>query len=48
MFEWNEAIQKIIYWIEEHLTEIPPCLNYQDKSDILRTTVPTVFTRSLE
>ena len=26
MFEWNEAIQKMIYWIEEHLTENPSLL----------------------
>lgn len=23
LYEWNEAIQKMIYWIEEHLTENP-------------------------
>ena len=23
MYEWNEAIQKMIYWIEEHLTDSP-------------------------
>lgn len=26
MFEWNEATQKMIYWIEEHLTENPSLL----------------------
>lgn len=23
MYEWNEAVQKMIYWMEEHLTEHP-------------------------
>ena len=26
MFEWNESVQKMIYWIEEHLTEKPSLL----------------------
>ena len=26
MFEWNEAIQKMIYWIEDNLTENPSLL----------------------
>lgn len=26
MYEWNEAIQKMIYWIEEHLTDNPSLL----------------------
>lgn len=27
MFEWNEAIQKVIDWIEDHLTENPSLLD---------------------
>ena len=27
MYEWNEAIQKMIYWIEDNLTENPSLLN---------------------
>lgn len=26
MFEWNESVQKMIYWIEEHLTDKPSLL----------------------
>lgn len=31
MYEWNEAIQKMIYWIEEHLTENPTLLEMSEQ-----------------
>lgn len=31
MYEWNEAVQKMIYWIEEHLTENPSLVEMSEQ-----------------
>ncbi|MBD5493440.1 MAG: helix-turn-helix transcriptional regulator, partial [Lachnospiraceae bacterium] len=31
MFEWNETVQKMIYWIEAHLTENPSLLEMSNE-----------------
>ena len=47
MYEWNEAIQKMIDWIEANITENPTLLQMSEQIGIRRTIAQFSFTKSV-